>query len=311
MWQVVVSICVCVLGSLIAVLWSCLSLILSLRLCQSAMGRYIGALVNCSSFSFVWPVSSEVCSLSLLPLSLSVWVNSSLSFISSKLPPLPLSSLPFLNPSIFPPLLSPPVNSVSATTVRVPDAGIYMVGLAVFTSHNPLHRAPAASLSAPQPPSRGIEVGRNLGLFTLVLLKHTSVKLVICVLNFPQFFPPLRRCCSHLWALFKQVVCPPLSLSLRNSAHKSTFDSRPTGLTVIIPACTCCSPVSGTQRKHTFTQMVGIKIFAHGQYQQVLKETYRPPAPTPPVRQNIPTREQWPTLSKVVRRVNTRHEFER
>ncbi|XP_071359440.1 polycystin-1 isoform X2 [Trachinotus anak] len=41
--------------------------------------------------------------------------------------------------------------------VRVPDAGIYMVGLAVFTSHNPLHRAPAAVLSVPQPPSSGIE----------------------------------------------------------------------------------------------------------------------------------------------------------
>ncbi|XP_023267629.1 polycystin-1 [Seriola lalandi dorsalis] len=42
--------------------------------------------------------------------------------------------------------------------VRVPDAGIYMVGLAVFTSNNPLLRAPASLLSAPQPPSSGIEM---------------------------------------------------------------------------------------------------------------------------------------------------------
>uniref|UniRef100_A0A3Q1JAV5 Uncharacterized protein n=1 Tax=Anabas testudineus TaxID=64144 RepID=A0A3Q1JAV5_ANATE len=42
--------------------------------------------------------------------------------------------------------------------VRVPDAGIYMVGLAVFPSHNPLHHASSALLSAPQHPSSGIEV---------------------------------------------------------------------------------------------------------------------------------------------------------
>ncbi|KAF0037703.1 hypothetical protein F2P81_010577 [Scophthalmus maximus] len=42
--------------------------------------------------------------------------------------------------------------------VRVPDAGIYLAGLPVFASHNPLHRAPSSPLSAPQPPSSGIEV---------------------------------------------------------------------------------------------------------------------------------------------------------
>uniref|UniRef100_A0A3Q3J8M2 Polycystic kidney disease 1a n=1 Tax=Monopterus albus TaxID=43700 RepID=A0A3Q3J8M2_MONAL len=42
--------------------------------------------------------------------------------------------------------------------VRVPDAGTYMIGLAVFPSHNPLHNAPSSPLSAPQPPSSGIEV---------------------------------------------------------------------------------------------------------------------------------------------------------
>ncbi|KAK1885756.1 Polycystin-1, partial [Dissostichus eleginoides] len=42
--------------------------------------------------------------------------------------------------------------------VRVPDAGIYTVGLAVFPSHNPLHHALPTKLSAPQPPTGGIEV---------------------------------------------------------------------------------------------------------------------------------------------------------
>ncbi|XP_049901251.1 polycystin-1 [Epinephelus moara] len=42
--------------------------------------------------------------------------------------------------------------------VRVPDAGIYTAGMAVFPSHNHLHRAPISQLSAPQPSSGGIEV---------------------------------------------------------------------------------------------------------------------------------------------------------
>ncbi|KAG7487036.1 polycystin-1 [Solea senegalensis] len=42
--------------------------------------------------------------------------------------------------------------------VHVPDAGIYMVGLPVFASHNPLQRVPSSPLTAPQPPSSGIEV---------------------------------------------------------------------------------------------------------------------------------------------------------
>ncbi|KAK5866300.1 hypothetical protein PBY51_020501 [Eleginops maclovinus] len=42
--------------------------------------------------------------------------------------------------------------------VRVPDAGIYALGLAVFPSHDPLHHALPSPLSAPQPPTGGIEV---------------------------------------------------------------------------------------------------------------------------------------------------------
>ncbi|XP_029354299.1 polycystin-1 isoform X2 [Echeneis naucrates] len=42
--------------------------------------------------------------------------------------------------------------------VRVPDTGIYMVGLAVFTSHNPLLHAPATLQSAPKPHRSGIEL---------------------------------------------------------------------------------------------------------------------------------------------------------
>lgn len=57
------------------------------------------------------------------------------------------------------------MNSLSARLVRVPDAGIYMVGLAVFPSHNPLHHASSTLLSAPQPPSSAIEVRQILSLF--------------------------------------------------------------------------------------------------------------------------------------------------
>lgn len=42
--------------------------------------------------------------------------------------------------------------------VRVPDAGIFMVGLAVFPSHNQLYRATSAPLSTPPPPRSGVEV---------------------------------------------------------------------------------------------------------------------------------------------------------
>ncbi|XP_047434663.1 polycystin-1 [Mugil cephalus] len=42
--------------------------------------------------------------------------------------------------------------------VHVPDTGIYVVGMAVFPLHNPLLRATTSTLSAPHPPSRGIEM---------------------------------------------------------------------------------------------------------------------------------------------------------
>lgn len=133
--------------------------------------------------------------------------------------------------------------SLSASTVRVPDAGIYTVGLAVFPSHNPLHHALPATLSAPQPPTGGIEVRRNLSLFI-----HVRTSILLIVKHLSLFF--LRCCCSRLWALFRQAVCPPWSFSLSSSAHKSKSDSRPTDLTVITPACTYCYPVSPTL-KHT------------------------------------------------------------
>lgn len=42
--------------------------------------------------------------------------------------------------------------------VRVPDAGVYRVGLAVFPTQNPLHNAHSALLLTPKQTSGGIEV---------------------------------------------------------------------------------------------------------------------------------------------------------
>ncbi|KAF7223722.1 polycystin-1 isoform X2 [Nothobranchius furzeri] len=42
--------------------------------------------------------------------------------------------------------------------MRVPDAGVYTLGLPVFQTHNPLHRVSSATLTAPQTSSRGVEV---------------------------------------------------------------------------------------------------------------------------------------------------------
>ncbi|TKS69062.1 Polycystin-1 [Collichthys lucidus] len=42
--------------------------------------------------------------------------------------------------------------------VHVPDAGLYIVGLAVFPSNNHFYRAPSAPIATPQPPSGGIEL---------------------------------------------------------------------------------------------------------------------------------------------------------
>lgn len=157
---------------------------------------------------------------------------------SCKLPPLPLSS-------VCPRLLPPWLYSVSSSPVRVPDAGIYMVGLAVFPSLNHLHHAPSAPLSSPQPPSHGVEVGKKSQLIWIITLFSSNPihQTLLCV--FSTVFL-LRCCCSQLWVLFRQVVFLPLSLSLRTSAHKSTSEFRSTDLTVIIPACTCCYPVSQT-----------------------------------------------------------------
>ncbi|MED6256706.1 hypothetical protein ATANTOWER_005316 [Ataeniobius toweri] len=42
--------------------------------------------------------------------------------------------------------------------VRVPDAGVYMLGMAVFPSHHPLHHLSASLLTDPQPPRSAIEM---------------------------------------------------------------------------------------------------------------------------------------------------------
>lgn len=45
--------------------------------------------------------------------------------------------------------------------MRVPDAGIYMVGQTVFPTQNPLHRVRVTPLPAAQTPSSAIEVKRT------------------------------------------------------------------------------------------------------------------------------------------------------
>ena len=88
MWQVVVSVfvCVCVSDCLLISLtvdpWSSLSLIVYAFV--SVCNEHIHCVLKCSSFSFVWAVSLEVSSLTLLPLSnlLSVCDDCGLSIIS-------------------------------------------------------------------------------------------------------------------------------------------------------------------------------------------------------------------------------------
>jgi len=78
----------------------------------------------------------------------------------------------------------------SASPVRVPDAGVYTVGLAVFPSHNPLHRASSALPTAPQPPAGVIEVKSKskphllthhtpLNLVSVLILHHSSSQVLL------------------------------------------------------------------------------------------------------------------------------------
>ena len=58
-------------------------------------------------------------------------------------------------------IVNPPFMNVFP--VRVPDAGVYMVGLAVLPSHLTLFSPSSTQLSAPQPPSGTIEVSQKQG----------------------------------------------------------------------------------------------------------------------------------------------------
>ncbi|KAK2919268.1 polycystin-1 isoform X1 [Channa argus] len=69
--------------------------------------------------------------------------------------------------------------------VRVPDAGIYMVGLAVFPTHNPLYYAPSTQLSAPQHPSSRIEVLLFPALSFVQAGRLSSLEFVTQKLNSP------------------------------------------------------------------------------------------------------------------------------
>lgn len=84
----------------------------------------------------------------------------------------------------------------SASPVRVPDAGIYMVGMAVFPSHNPFHSASPSLHSVSQPPSGVIEVRRYLSLisffFLCVRLIPESISLsCFCFISQMLLFPAL------------------------------------------------------------------------------------------------------------------------
>lgn len=149
LWQS--AACVCVSTCLIVFLWSSLSLTLSL--CQCAV---------CSELVHL-PNLRDLFSLSPSSLFLKEMCNS----VDCSCPSFLINCLHYLSALFksFSRLLSDWIHSVCASTVRVPDAGLYMVGLAVFPSHKHLHRAPSAPSSTPQPPSGGIEVRRSLMLF--------------------------------------------------------------------------------------------------------------------------------------------------
>lgn len=84
----------------------------------------------------------------------------------------------------------------SASPVRVPDAGIYMVGMAVFPSHNPFHGASPTLHSVSQPPSSVIEVRRYLSLISFFFLCITLIPEPIssscfCFISQMLLFPAL------------------------------------------------------------------------------------------------------------------------
>lgn len=88
----------------------------------------------------------------------------------------------------------------SASPVRVPDAGIYMVGMAVFPSHNPFHSASPSLHSVSQPPSSVIEVRRYLSLisfFFLMCQTHSRVYFIkLLLLYFSDAVVPCTELCS-------------------------------------------------------------------------------------------------------------------
>lgn len=61
---------------------------------------------------------------------------------------------------------SGPMYFVFASLVRVPDAGVYLLGIAVFPSHNPLSHLSTTLTTAPQSSSTAIEVKKDFCLFS-------------------------------------------------------------------------------------------------------------------------------------------------
>ncbi|KAM4584954.1 polycystin-1 [Odontesthes bonariensis] len=84
--------------------------------------------------------------------------------------------------------------------VRVPDAGVYMVGMAAFPSHNPLHQASPTLSSVPQPPSSGVEMLLFPAMSFVQAGRLSSLEFVIQVLSSEVHirFQTYRPLCHYL-----------------------------------------------------------------------------------------------------------------
>ncbi|XP_021333081.1 polycystin-1 isoform X1 [Danio rerio] len=159
--------------------------------------------------------------------------------------------------------------------VRVPDAGVSMVGTAVFNTHNPL-RSPAVShTSVPNTPARRVELllfaglsfvsaGRlsSLEFVTHSLDTHTQVRFQVYRPRCPSFTHTLLPACGELCAPISVCQAPdewmnsteaPAAPGCPAERHFCPFSERCVSLSSPCPSSACfnCSGVSpppaGTQ----------------------------------------------------------------
>ncbi|XP_013886197.1 polycystin-1, partial [Austrofundulus limnaeus] len=135
--------------------------------------------------------------------------------------------------------------------VRVPDAGVYMIGVPVFPSHNTLHQVLSTSLTAPQPPSRGIEMLMFPAMSFVQEGRLSSLEFITQDLSsqvhirFQTYRPRCRYPGHHL--LLPSCggpVCSPVALCVTNDTKSSNPSSCPP-LEQWCPFQRRCLPLSG------------------------------------------------------------------